>query len=368
MIHGHGGNIEEAAQAIGCRPEDIIDMSSNINPLGPPPGLLEHLGKRLPAVCALPQVDAKKAVSAYAGWQGVAPDRVLAGAGTTQFLYQLPAALGISSAIVVSPTYADYADALAMNGVAFRHFNLTDENGFAPDLNALADAARTVDAVFFCNPNNPTGHHTPTHALEQLANACPGTRFVIDESYLPFVDGCGDDSLACWNLPNVIVLQSLSKMFCIPGLRVGFCVAAEDTAGKIARRSPPWAVNALAQEAVTYIAEHADIAAAHAAETREYLVRERAAFHRHLENVPNVIVFPGEATFLLLRLSGFTADELVRHMLGHRILMRDCANFCGLSDRFARVSLKGRDENREAARLISDFAEQYAGPLKRKAI
>lgn len=368
MIQGHGGNIAEAAAALGCRLEEIIDMSSNINPLGTPPGLLEHLGRRLPVVCALPQVDAAKAVTAYAEWQGLAPGRVLAGAGTTQFLYQLPAALKISSAIVVSPTYADYADALAMNGVVFRHFKLTDENGFAPDLNALADAAETVDAVFFCNPNNPTGYHTPTDAIEQLANACPDTRFVIDESYLPFVDGCGDDSIAYRDLPNVIVLQSLSKMFCIPGLRVGFCVAAEDTVEKIARRSPPWAVNALAQEAVTFIAANAEDAAAHVANTRKYLVAERDGFLASLENVPNVQAFSGQATFILIRLYGLAADDLVRHMLEHRFLIRDCSNFHGLSDRFVRVSLKGQDENREAARLIEAFAEQHDASCRRKAI
>ncbi|MGM0454279.1 MAG: pyridoxal phosphate-dependent aminotransferase, partial [Thermodesulfobacteriota bacterium] len=224
MIRGHGGNIIEASEIAGCRPSEIVDMSSNINPLGPPPGLIEHLRQHMDAVCALPEVDAGKAVEAYAQWQKLAPESVLAGSGTTQFLYQMPRALDIASALIVAPTYADYADALAINGVDFHYFMLNEKSGFVPDIEALRDAAKSVDAVYICNPDNPTGVLIPTDDIAGIARACPETWFVVDESYLPFADGCGDDSIARRGLSNVIVLQSLSKMFCIPGLRVGFCV------------------------------------------------------------------------------------------------------------------------------------------------
>ncbi len=352
MIHGHGGNIREAAAALGCAPEEIVDMSSNINPLGPMPGLLDHLSGKIASVCSLPDVSAAGAAAAYAEWQGLAPDRVLAGAGTTAFLYQIPQALGFSSALVVGPTYADYADALTLHGVCCQHFLLAGREGFVPDMEALAAAAKAVDAVFFCNPNNPTGVCTPVGELEALACRCPNTCFVIDESYLPFVEGLADASIADKGLDNVVVLQSLSKMFSVPGLRIGFCVAGPAAAEKIARRLPPWGVNALAQEAVFYIAGAPEAAAAHAARTRTYLAAERGAFMEAMQRCPDITVFPGEATFLLLRLYGMSASELAARLLDRRLLVRNCANFVGLSEQFLRVSLKDGQSNRLAAGCI----------------
>ncbi|MFO7838350.1 MAG: aminotransferase class I/II-fold pyridoxal phosphate-dependent enzyme [Desulfosalsimonadaceae bacterium] len=352
MIHGHGGNIRETAAELGCAPEEIVDMSSNINPLGPMPGLLDHLCGNISSICRLPDVSAVPAAAAYAGWQGLAPERVLAGAGTTEFLYQIPKALGLSSALVVAPTYADYADALALHGVFCHPFLLTEQDGFAPDIEALAADAKTVDAVFFCNPNNPTGLYTPIPEVERLARSCPDTCFIIDESYLPFVRGIADASIAEKELGNVVVLQSLSKMFSVPGLRIGFCVADAAAAEKIARRLPPWGVNSLAQEAVFYIAGSPGTAAAHAARTRSYLAAERSAFMETMQNCPDVLVFPGEATFLLLRLCRFSASELAERLLEHRLLVRNCSNFEGLSEQFLRVSLKDEQNNRLAAGCI----------------
>ncbi len=355
MIDGHGGNVEKAAAALGCAPEAIFDMSSNINPIGPLPGLMAHLRGNMEGICRLPEVSAAPAAAAYANWQGLPAEQVLAGAGTTQFLYQLPAALEIASALVVSPTYADYADALAINGVAWGHFMTRAENGFLPDPAALAESAKTVDAVFFCNPNNPTGVYTPIYELERLFRACPDTCFIVDESYLPFVSNAGDASIAQKGLSNVIVLHSLSKMFCIPGLRVGFCMAPPASAEKIRRRSPPWSVNALAQQAVVYITRDPAAAAGHAERTRAFLESARRDFMARMMPIPALSVFPGTATFMLFQLHESSAADLVAHLLAHRLLIRDCSNFAGLTRQFFRLSLKQPEENRLAAKLISDY-------------
>ena len=55
MIKGHGGNIYDLARRLGCRPADIVDLSSNVNPLGPPPGLGDYLSRNMDAIAALPE-------------------------------------------------------------------------------------------------------------------------------------------------------------------------------------------------------------------------------------------------------------------------------------------------------------------------
>ena len=82
MIRGHGGNIYELASALGCSVDEIIDMSSNVNPSGPPPGLRAHLKEHMDQIRALPEVDAQHAVERFADHFGIPPDQVLAGNGT----------------------------------------------------------------------------------------------------------------------------------------------------------------------------------------------------------------------------------------------------------------------------------------------
>ncbi|MCF8026243.1 MAG: aminotransferase class I/II-fold pyridoxal phosphate-dependent enzyme [Desulfobacteraceae bacterium] len=357
MIHGHGGNIFAAAEALGCRPEDITDMSANINPLGPMPGLLEHLGQNIENVCRLPEVDAYRAVKAYACWQGIDENRIIAGAGTTEFLYLLPRALGIGSAIVAGPTYSDYADAMEINNVKYNYFMRKSKNRFKPDLNMLKKQAEDADAVFFCNPNNPTAEFTDTEQLASLVRSMPETLFAIDESYLPFVRGPENKTMAHTGLSNLVVLQSLSKIHCIPGLRVGFCVAPEPAAEKIRKYLPPWSVNSQAQAAVLFIVQNSETAEAHAEKTRKYLQGQRAEIYKRLSDIPGLEAFDSDTTFMLMRAESFNAAEIADHMLASRLLIRDCSNFQGMDEHFFRISLKAPESNDLAARVIAEFAE-----------
>jgi len=78
MLNGHGGNIYDIAHRLGCIPSEIIDMSSNVNPLGPPPGLVNFLKQNLNVITALPEVDSSLLVLSFANRCGVDPATVLA--------------------------------------------------------------------------------------------------------------------------------------------------------------------------------------------------------------------------------------------------------------------------------------------------
>jgi threonine-phosphate decarboxylase len=89
MLHGHGGNSIDLARQLGCAPEEIIDMSSNINPLGPPPGLVSYLKDHIGVIGTFPEVDSREITECFADQCRIDSDRVLAGNGTTQFIYAL---------------------------------------------------------------------------------------------------------------------------------------------------------------------------------------------------------------------------------------------------------------------------------------
>lgn len=349
MIHGHGGNIDAMARQLGCRPEDFVDMSSNINPLGMPPGLHAHLRDHLHRIGSLPEPDAGSARQHMAALLGVDARCLIAGGGTTHFIYTACPALGARKVLIVGPTYADYADACRMHHVPADYFLAGAGDGFAVDLAALDARIGAYDTAFICNPNNPTGHLIPHQGLRNLCAAHPETRFIIDESYLPFAGGGDSQSLVSHQPENAIVLWSLSKIFGIPGLRAGFLVAGRETVALFERFLQPWSVNALAQAAVAYLGSHPDTVRDFFAETRRFIAVERQKFHDGVVSRSSMVPFASQSSYLLMALpQGAAAQDVCRRMAQKRFLIRNCHNFYGLSDHYIRVALKDREANRRA--------------------
>ncbi len=239
MLNGHGGNIYDIAHRLGCAPSEIIDMSSNVNPLGPPPGLVNFLKENLNVITALPEVDSNLLVLSFANRYGVDPATVLAGNGSTQFIYSIPLALGTKRALILGPTYADYADACSMHNIHFEYFIAQESQGFKADINMIKKQVKGFDTVFICNPNNPTGTLYTAAEIESLCKSLPDTYFIIDESYLPFVTSGDNESMIGRGLPNVIILNSMSKIFRISGLRIGFIIASKNIIETLTRYSLP---------------------------------------------------------------------------------------------------------------------------------
>ena len=360
MIGGHGGNIYELALRLGCAPSEIVDMSANVNPLGPMPELMDHLKANLSVIAALPEVDAGGIVSAFARVHDIAPETVMAGNGTTELIHLIPRAIGKRKALVVGPTYSDYRDSCAMNGVACEHLICNESDDFVPDMAAIAQKAEDVDLVFFCNPNNPTGAMVSHEAVDALCRNCPQTLFVIDESYLPFAHEPETISMIKTELPNVMVLNSMSKAFRIPGLRIGFVKAPPDLIQKLASFVLPWSVNSLAQAAVTWLMTHMTPVTTFLESTRQMLEEQKNIMRACLSQT-GIHCFPSVTSFILMRLpDGLEAPEAWRHMSDQGILIRDCANFTGLNNAFIRLSMKSEKNNRRAARLLGDLCLEHA--------
>ena len=356
MIDGHGGNIYDLAQRLGCQPSEIVDMSANVNPLGPMPELIAHLKANLSVIAALPEVNAGGIIQAFSRFHNVAPEQVMAGNGTTQLIYLIPRAMGTRKALVVGPTYSDYRDACAMNRVACEHLICRETDDFAPDMTAIEKRAAGVDLVFLCNPNNPTGSMASRQAIESLCRALPQTLFVIDESYLPFARQPETISMITSDLPNVMVLNSMSKAFRIPGLRIGFVKAPLFLLEKLTAYTLPWSVNSLAQAAVEWLMTHPETVNDFLETTRMMLDGQKKYIRNVLHDQTDIRCFPSAASFILMHLpAGLSAPTVWQHMADHRILIRDCANFTGLDASFIRISMKGEADNRRAVELMVRF-------------
>jgi len=359
MIKGHGGNIYDLARDLGCDPSDITDMSSNVNPFGPPPGLMAFLAENLGCLTALPEVDAGRIRQAFAERHGIDPARVLAGNGTSELIYCLPRALASRRVLILAPTYADYADACRMNGVPFEYLTTDASAGFVPEPERIAGAvaAAGADTVVICNPNNPTGVLLPSAVIVELCRSHPRTRFVVDESYLGFVPGGQGDSLMREEVPeNIVVLNSMSKVFRVPGLRIGFAYSSRPLIDGLAAWRLPWSVNSLSQAAVAWLMENRADVDRFVGETVVRLEAERAFLTEQLRPLPSLRLFPSVTSFMLAALDRDDgAERLCDYLARRKILIRNCANFHGLSSAYVRFSLKTRSENAELVNKLHDY-------------
>jgi threonine-phosphate decarboxylase len=356
MIKGHGGDIYTLARNLDCEPGDIIDMSSNMNPLGPVPALIEHLRGNLMVLDALPGVDGKGLVGALADVYGLSTEKVLVGNGTTQFIFSAPLALGMKKALILGPTYADYADACRTHKVDLKYVEAEETNQFKPDLKVLSKCLEGFDTAFICNPNNPTGNLIGRLELIDLCKSHPMVRFIIDESYLPFTDQYDETTMLNNDLNNVIVLHSFSKIFCIPGLRLGFMVASPNKAACFRRYYQPWSVNSLAQSAGLFLLNLFSSDDAFIKTTQTFIEKEHQLFRTSLAEVNALKLFPSVTSFILIKIKEkHDASQLCSILSKDRILIRNCGNFEGLSDQYVRISLKDAETNAMVAERLREI-------------
>ncbi|HAA78537.1 TPA: hypothetical protein DCE37_25850 [Candidatus Latescibacteria bacterium] len=163
--------------------------------------------------------------------------------------------------------------------------------------------------------------------------------FLLDESFAEFDETYRYPDAT--SLHNLLIARSMTKLFTVPGLRVGYAHGHPDLIRTIRHGIPPWSVNAFAQA----FAGRAYADSAYINHTRRTIRADREGLSRRIKQLPGTHVFPTQANFLLLRLPS-KLEDLVRRLLEQEgIAVRDCGNFDGLDPSYIRVAVKRRGDN-----------------------
>ena len=241
----HGGDLGRLARLAGCEPEEIIDFSANINPVGPPPWLRREISAHVSGLVAYPDPECAQLLHAASRRYGVPEAQMVPGNGSTELLFALPRATGYKRAVIPAPAYEDYAKAALAAGLAVEEPRLSPRNGFELDYDDLESRLKRPAMVFLCRPNNPTGAVYDTRKLRSLISTRKDSLFVIDEAFAGFDERM--DRFVANRPENVAVLASLTKIFAIPGLRLGLLICPEPLAARVREIIGPWSVGTLAQ-------------------------------------------------------------------------------------------------------------------------
>jgi threonine-phosphate decarboxylase len=330
----------------GAAVAGYLDFSASINPLGPPASVLAALRDSLSAVARYPDPACRTLTGHLARLHGVARECVVPGNGAAEVIHAAAGAVRPRRIAVLEPTFTEYRRASLRCGAAIDHW-LSEKQPYRP----RPFDPEGAEIVWLCNPNNPTGQLWPPGEIEPWVAARPGTVFVVDEAFLPFRRDEARHSLASavGRLRNLIVLRSLTKVYALPGLRLGYALAGPPLAERLREQLPPWSVNALAQVAGLAALED-DL---YLERTHAWLETEPDVFFRGLRDLDEHLeALPTQANFILLRLRHGTAGLLARRLAERRILVRDASDFVGLDETWVRVAVRSAAEN---GRLLEDL-------------
>lgn len=352
----HGGRVQEAARRLNLPLEKIADFSANINPLGQPEGLREVLVSAMDSIGHYPEIGAESLTAALAKSADLPLSAVVAGSGSTPLIYQLARLLRPKKAVVVAPAFAEYGAALTLAGCPVEYCRCAEEDDFLfLPAKARALLATKPDCVILANPANPTGQLVPPETMELLLTASgigDGFRLVIDEAFMDFCLEKRSVEPLLRERPKAIVLKSLTKIFAVPGLRLGYLASGDGALTDAFRENAePWSINTLAQAAGLYFLTLRDFLA----QTPSYTADLR---QRLLAGVaPYLTAFPSAANFIMGRLQKGAKRPLIDHLFERGILIRDLDGMPGLADGYLRLAVRPPDQ---INRLLEALEEFYA--------
>ncbi|EKR28151.1 cobyric acid synthase [Leptospira interrogans] len=358
----HGGNLIELSKKAGCNPKEILDFSANINPLGFPEWLRPFLHSKIEDLISYPDPNytslKKKIHSKY----GICTEQIVLGNGASELILQIPFVVQADYALIAVPCYSGYKEAISLLKIPCIEVTLKEEKQFRLDINELRDILKSKPdqkaLVFLGHPNNPTGVTLDKIEVLKIVQEFQNSVFVIDESFIHFCTN--ESSFLKDKTENMILIQSMTKILALPGLRIGICYASPLICSNISKRLPTWNVNSIA--ASVYEKAISDEDYIENSKQNIKIWKEKLIYD--LSNLEFLNLFSSEANFILIKiLDNKNIFDLTQELLiKYKIAVRNCENFSGLSKNFIRIAVRTPEENKK---IIDAFSNIFYGTRQR---
>ena len=345
---------------------DILDFSSNVNPLGMPESVKKALMDAVELSDRYPDPNCTELKKAIAKKDGVDETNVICGAGASDIIYRLVHAVRPAKTYLYTPCFQEYKQAVVslclgdgpfvFNSVPLswgRSFRLHQCPSVLMDgLDILQDIKKIDDLkmLFICNPNNPTGTVIEPEVIEKIVDECNKRKIVvcIDECYCDFL--VEEKKYSAKSLlkrySNLIIIKAFTKMYALAGVRLGYGLCSDaDLISKMEMSGSTWNTSISAQMAGLKACEEEN----HPQITRELIEEERKYIENEFDSL-GIDYIPSRVNYIMFK----AREGLKELLLEKNILIRDCSNFDGVEKGFFRISVKKHEDN---VRLIEAIKE-----------
>ncbi len=337
----HGGDIWQFSE--------INDYSSNLNPLGPPPDLMDLISEAAGLLQHYPDDSSSQLKDSISDHHLVPWDCVIAGAGSSELIRLFPEVFlnPGDQVLMPRPTFGEYAFSCRLMGSSVVEYPLAEEDEFAFDFsNMLENLNGHTKAVYICNPNNPTSRVSSRKRVMEFVRECEKKRILVflDETLLDLSEGAKEMSCVqeAPSHDNLFIIRSLTKSFAIPGMRIGYGIGGKNLIGLMDKARLSWNLGSIEQLVATnLLRDHFD----HVEKAARIIAEEKERMRHSLS--PSIPVGKPDSCFFFTNIGclGTTGSQFRQEMIHHRVLVRDCASFGPPCDRYIRFCIKTKDHN-----------------------
>ncbi|MDX8359779.1 threonine-phosphate decarboxylase CobD [Cytobacillus sp. IB215316] len=343
-VPSHGANPNKLYEAFNIvPPKSIIDFSVNTNPLGAPIALKSEFNKSFHFVTEYPDIESRELYSAISHSENIPASKLFVGNGGSQCIYLLSQLFAGKKVGLLEPTFSEYRTACTAYSCQIQSILLNEFNNWQPQIKRLKALIREVDVMFLCNPNNPTGTVIDEAILLDIIDYARihHTTVIFDEAFYDFCETSISMIKYINEYSHIIILRSLTKMYHLAGIRLGYVVACENIIERLKTLQPPWSVNGVAQHlGVLCISDKA-----HVTKTKQLVDEERRRVFQHLAQL-HYYVSPSTVNYYLLKDPVYNnQQDLLIYLLRQGIVPRHTYNFSGLDGMYIRLAIRTTEEN-----------------------
>ena len=334
---------------------DLTDFRYMINPYFPPQEMLDTIAASVGVLSRSYPSTNRHISKLLSDYLNLGVDEVVVANGASELISAI-GSLFINRLAIAVPTFDEYINRLRSQGKPTSLYETKKEEHFKLDLDSYIQFAQESgsNAALFVRPNNPTGNLIPRADMERALPELTGLDLVlVDESFIEFSAAEGAASIleSVRDYDNLIIVKSLSKVYGIPGLRLGCAICANSRRADMLREALPiWNVNSFAQRFVELLEGYRE----EFRESCRKTARATAGLYAELSGLECLRPYATEANFVLCELAGNarSGDLLAFLFENSRLLIYDCSTKIGLDSRFIRISSRTEEENAELIAAI----------------
>ncbi|PAX58067.1 pyridoxal phosphate-dependent aminotransferase, partial [Brunnivagina elsteri] len=321
----HGGNLVWAATLAGCSPSAILDFSASISPLGLSANVLAAIQSQFGNIQHYPDPNYGDLRNALGHYHQLSSEWIMPGNGSAELLTLAGrelAELGLGATVLLTPAFGDYYRALAAYDAKVLEFSLLSFDGHLSEVfdsevfgsgvfgsKVFDKGQMTINPInqglILNNPHNPTGRLFRREEVLPLLDKF--ALVVVDEAFMDFLPPNEEQSLlgVVQDYPNLVILRSLTKFYCLPGLRLGYAVAHPQRLQRWQKWRDPWSVNCFASAAGVAAVQDQEFQQ----RTWDWLPLARKQLFDGLAQIPGLKPFESAVNFLLVE-SEYSCDRI----------------------------------------------------------
>lgn len=344
----HGGDIYTNGIFKG---QELLDFSSNINPLGVPKDFENNIAEALNAVTRYPDIKYRELLKSLSNYTGISEKNFVLGNGAAEIIDLVIS--NFKSMLIVVPSFVEYEIDAKKWGCHIEYSRLLDNMDF--DYEDMENKLINIDALIIGNPNNPNGNIIDKTKFNNIIEFCEseGKTIIIDEAFIEFTGGIENSFLdKIKNNKSIFIIRAITKFFAMPGVRFGYGISSnEELLNNIRKKQNPWNINCFAETAVKYSLRDKE----YIKRSLQWIGEEREFFIKQLNEISCIEqTFKSFSNFVLCKLRGIDEEKLYEHCLENGIIIRKASNFRGLDNSYVRFAIKDRQSNKRLIKILKD--------------